>query len=407
MDTDTALRTIDDLPLIDMHDPAFLTDPHAVLRPLQREWPLVRSRRGIEVIRYDWNVELYADRRFDTPGVEDFISKGVPPMFRAFLEHGFLLGFHGERHDLIRRVLQKGFSIRRIDEQRDLMRSVAEELVDRFIDRDEVDFVSEFTQRFPVITLCRLLGVPKEDIPRFHEAAVTLHLMGAVPIAPGFPQIEEALSVLYGYVADLVARRRREPAEDFISALIEAEATEGRLTEEELSWNVANLLFAGQDTTRFQLASVVSAILGEPGDVWSRLAAEPDLIPRAISEGVRLHPAAQWNSRRALEDAEYRGFRFAKGQWVFLNNMAGGRDPQHFAEPDRFDLARSERFETPFGRGLHHCLGQMLAKRGMEEALFVLTQRLADVRMPEAAEWVRPTSMIGGPEAMPLSFRPR
>lgn len=406
MDTDTAFRTIEDLPLIDMHDPAFLADPHAVLRPLQLEWPLVRSRRGIEVIRYDWNVELYADRRFDTPGVEDFIAKGVPLMFRAFLEHGFLLGFHGERHDLIRRVLQKGFSIRRIDEQRDLMRSVAEELVDGIIDRGSADFVSEFTQRFPVITLCRLMGVPKEDIPQFQDAAVTLHLMGAVPIAPGFPQIEQALAVLHGYVAELVERRRRQPEEDFISALIEAEASEGKLTEDELSWNIANLLFAGQDTTRFQLASVICAILDAPGS-WDRLANEPDLVPRAISEGIRMHPAAQWNSRRALEDAEFRGFRFTKGQWVFLNNMAGGRDPRHFTDPDSFDLARTERFETPFGRGLHHCLGQMLAKRGMEEALFVLTTRLRDLRPAGEAEWVKPTSMIGGPEVLLLSFQRR
>lgn len=394
----------DRLPRFDLQDPGFWAEPHATFGPLLERGPVARTRRGIEVLGYDWNYRLYAERRLETPGVQAFIDKGVPPTFRAFLEDGFLLGFHGARHDLVRRVIQKGFSIRQVEGLRAMMREVANRLVDEFA-AGEADFVADFTMKFPVISICRLLGVPQEDIPRFKDAAVVLHLMGAVPIAPGFPRIEEALSTLRAYVAELVARRRADPQEDFISALIEAQDTEGRLTESELVWNIANLLFAGQDTTRFQLAGIVRAAIEEPGDAWSRLAQDSALVGKVMWEGMRFHPTVKWSSRKPLEDFDFDGFRFERGTWVFLSNHAATRDPAAFPDPHRYDIDREQSFALPFGRGLHHCAGQMLARAGMEEALLVLSQRLSDLRIAGPVHESRPTSMVGGPEAMPVRFR--
>jgi cytochrome P450 len=302
--------------------------------------------------------------------------------------------------------VQKGFTPRQVDRQRDVMRQCAGELVDNF-DGDEIDFVESFSVKFPVVSICRILGVPEEDIPLFQDAATILHLMGAVPLAPGFPRIEEGLGVLHDYVSRLVCERRRQPKNDFISALIEAEQSEGKLTEEELVWNIVNLLFAAQDTTRFQLAGVVRAAVEEPGGTWERLAADPSLVGAVLSEGYRFYPAVQWSSRQPLDEIEYNGFRFAKGQWMFLNNLAASRDPQAFPDPDRYDIARAQRFAVPFGRGLHHCVGQLLAKIGMEEALLILSRRLADPRVVGDVYCVSPTAMVGGPEHLPIGFRER
>lgn len=398
--------TVDQLPAVDLQSQEYLGNPYAVLGDLRARSPLAKSRRGIEVLSYRWNFELFPDRRFETPNVNDFIAKGAPPVFQAFLGDGFLLGIHGERHDQIRRVVQKGFTIRRINDQRAVMQRIAGEILEEFIDASRVDFVRQFTAEFPVRTLCHLLGVPSHDIQYFRDAAITLHLMGAVPIAPGFPKIEAGLKTLHDYVIKLVAARRQAPQDDYISDLIAAEKTEGQLTETELVWNIANLLFAGQDTTRYQLASVVRSLVCEPGNHWEQLANNTALIPLAIREGMRFYPAAQWNSRRALEDVEFRGFRFNKGQWVFLNNIAASRDPEAFSNPHVFDIGRSERFDIPFGRGLHHCLGQILARTGMEEALKVLTQGITKVEMAEI-ELAKSNSMIGGPEKLILTFQAR
>ena len=394
----------DDLPQFDLHEPGFQRDPHATFAALLAQGPLARTRRGIEVLSHDWNTRLYAERRLETPGVQAFIAKGAPPTFQAFLEDGFLLGFHGERHDLIRRVIQKGFAIRQVEGMRAMMRDVAHQLIDAMPD-GEADFVADFTMTFPVITLCSLLGVPDADIPRFKEAANVLHLMGAVPIAPGFPQIESALAALHAYVTDLVARRRADPQEDFISALIEAQETEGRLTESELVWNIANLLFAGQDTTRFQLAGIVRAAIEQPGEAWARLAADPGLVGKVMREGIRFHPTVKWSSRKLLEDCTFEGFTFEKGGWVFLSNHAASRDPAAFPDPHRYDIDRAEVFNLGFGRGVHHCAGQMLARTGMEEALLVLSARLPDLRLVGPVTESAPTSMVGGPETMPVRFR--
>ena len=385
------IRTADDLPQFDLQDQAFWTSPHDTFGSLLAQSPIARTRRGIEVLSYDWNWRLYAERRLDTPGVQAFIDKGVPPTFQSFLEDGFLLGFHGERHDLIRRVIQKGFSIRQVEGMRVMMRGVADKLIDEF-SGNEVDFVADFSMKFPVISICRLLGVPDEDIPRFKDAAVVLHLMGAVPIAPGFPKIEAALGTLRDYVVDLVDRRRSDPQDDFISALIEAQETEGKLTESELAWNIANLLFAGQDTTRFQLAGIVRAAIEEPGEAWSRLSANPELVAKVMWEGMRFHPTVKWSSRKPLQDFEFQEFFFERGKWVFLSNHAATRDPGVFPDPHRYDIDREQTFELPFGRGLHHCAGQMLARTGMEEALLALSKRLPDLRISGPVTESKPNS---------------
>lgn len=398
------IAPLDDLPTIDIHAPEFLADPRAVLRPIQARAPIARSRRGLEVLRYDWAMELYSDRRFEYPGVSDFIAKGVPPTFESFLRHGFLLGFSGLRHDLIRRVIQKGFTIRRIEDQRELIRDVASSLVDEFLG-ETIDFVGAYTTHFPVITICRLLGIQPEDIPQFQKAAITLHLMGAVPIAPGFPEIEDALGVLRDYVTGVIADRRRSPKEDFVSALIEAEGTEGQLTEDELLWNIVNLLFAGQDTQRYQLAGIVHSVLSNSPELWECLAQDPGRAPMVLAEGIRYCPAVHWSPRRATEDLEFNGYPLSKGQWIFAQNLAASRDPAAFSDPDKFDVDRSEAYAIGFGRGLHNCVGQVLARTGMEESLKILSARMTGVHLSGETTFADPRSMIGGPEHMPISFQ--
>ncbi len=400
------MTALDDLVPFDLQDPSFQADPHGTFGPLLAQGPLARTRRGIEVLNHDWNYRLYAERRLETPGPQGFIEKGVPPVFREFLENGFLLGFHGERHDLVRRVIQKGFTIREVGSQRDMMRGLAHQLIDG-LDSDDTDFVRDFSVKYPTMLICRLLGVPDADIARFKDAAAVLHKMGSVPLAPGFPFIEQALGTIRDYVSELVALRRAAPQEDFVSALIEAQESEGRLSESELVWNIVNLLFAGQDTTRFQLAGIVRAAIEEAGEAWERLAAEPGLVGKVMWEGMRFHPTVKWSTRRPLEDFAFDGFAFQRGQWVFLSNHAATRDPAAFPDPHRYDIDREQSFTLPFGRGLHHCVGQMLARVGMEEALLALSARLGDFRMAGPVTESKPTSMVGGPEVMPVRFRAR
>jgi cytochrome P450 len=268
-------------------------------------------------------------------------------------------------------------------------------------DAQKCDLVADFTEHYPMEVLCRLLGVPPEDIPAFHRAAIDLHLMGAVPLAPGFSRLDEALQLLWGFVLALVEQRKAEPREDFISALIVAQAEEVRLTDEEVVWNLVNLLFAGQDTTRYQLASAVRVFVSHPG-VWNRLADVPATIPAALDEAMRLQPVSQFVVRRAAAPTEAGGFRFPAGRRVIVNLLAASRDPAVFPAPETFDPDRDLAYRLPFGWGLHYCLGHALARAEMCEALEIMTREMAGPEVGVGRE-ASAAAMLGGPESLPVS----
>ncbi len=393
------------LPALDVRDEAFRADPHAAFRALRAQGPLARSHRGIEVLAFDLCGAIFSSNEFETLGIDHFRAMGAPESLVEFVEHGLLLNVDRARHDRVRRVMVRAFSIRRIDEQRDVMRDVATGLLGPMIERGGGDLVADFTERYPMEVLCRLLGVPPEDIAAFHRAAIDLHLMGAVPLAPGFARLDEALHQLWDFVHDLVGRRRREPQADFISTLIAAQDGEAQLSDQEIVWNLVNLLFAGQDTTRYQLASAVRVLATQPG-VWDQLGAEPDLMPAALEEAMRLRPVSQFVVRRAPAPAEAGGFRFPPEHRIILNLLAASRDPGAFAEPDVFDVGRDTSYRLPFGRGLHYCLGHALARAEMCEALTLFTGLLTDVAVGDAKE-ASAAAMLGGPEALSVTFRRR
>jgi cytochrome P450 len=386
--------------------PEYAANPAAMLAGLLRNGhPIARSHRGVEVLSYAWVADLLNDNRFHTVDARHFAQKGAPERLLRFVEDGLLLSMTAERHDRVRRVLARAFTLRRVDEQRTLMRQVANARIDEFSPEGTVDLVDEFTDRYPMEVLCRVIGVPSADIPQFLAAAHDLHLMAAVPMEPGFARIDEALKVLESYVVDILDERRRNPRDDFITGLVEAQQIEGGLTPSELVGNVVNLLFAGAGTTRYQLASTARAVL-ENG-MWEALAADTSLVPAAVEEALRFYPVTQFVVRIPDDDVAAGPFVFRARRRVILNLQAASRDPEVFPDPDRFDVHRhsAARSRLPFGWGMHHCLGHALARAAMAEALLVLLDRMTDVQITENVPVAPAAAMLGGPEHVRLSFR--
>jgi cytochrome P450 len=395
-----------DLPEFDVRAPEFTADPLGVLRRAREIGPLARSHRGIEVLTYDLISQILLDERFDTAGHEHYRKLGAPDAVLRFVDNGLLLTMERPDHDRVRRVLNRAFTIRRIDQQRSLMGEVGERLLAGFIDEGGCEFVGEFSDAYPMAVLCRLIGVPAEDISSFSHDAHTLHLLGAVPMGPGFPALEEAYESLERYVLGLLEQRRDTPTDDFISAMIEAQQIEGKLSESEVVGNLVNLLFAGAGTTKMQLASAVRAF-AEFG-VWEDLAATPELIPDALEEVLRFYPVTQFVVRIPLVDAVVGDVLFPKGRRVLLNLMAASRDGHQFPDPDRFDITRDVRHSRlPFGWGVHHCIGHALARTSMTEALQLLTSELTDVLVTSRTVDALPSAMLGGPDQLHITFARR
>jgi cytochrome P450 len=399
-----------DLPRLDVDSAWFVNDQHAAVRAVRAQGRFAASRRGLEVLGHADVLKLLMDERLRSQDAEVYRRYGAQQILVAFAREGLLGAMQGDKHDRIRRVFLAAFRARNIEAQRGLMRDTAASLVDRLPASGSGDFVSFFSSPFPMEVLCRIIGIPTADIPDFSAAATQLHLLAQTPLAPGFPAIERALSTLWDYCLALVRARRAKPAEDAITALIEVQETEGRVTDEELVWNIANLIFAGQDTTRYQLASALREISAVPG-LWQRLWQEAALVPDAAEETLRFAPVVNFVVRIPQQDIDYAGVHMARGRRVILNFQAASRDPDRFPSPDVFTPRRTGRhahsFDVPFGLGMHYCLGAALARAEIQEALAVLVERLDRVEVERHPEMTAPAAMLHGPERMEFRYTRR
>ena len=401
-DNGVSMRQESDLPFVAVPGADFDVDPLGALRAAADGGPICRSPRGVEVLDYPTVAALITDPRLDSQDASVYARMGGPQSLLDFADHGLLVAMRGDKHRRIRRVLSAGFRVRQVLERHDSMRDQAAELAQQWTD-GQCEFVGEFSSPYPMRVLCALLGIPAGDIGIFTAAATELHLLAAVPLAPHFPRIESALHELVSYVTGLLAVRQRHPEDDLISSLIAAQRTEGSVSNEELAWSLVNLIFAGQDTTRYQLASAVFELIEH--QEWARLRQDPALVPAAVDEALRLRPVTRFVVRIPREPIVIHGVTVQSGRRVILNLLAASHDPDRFDEPDRFRLDRAEHFELPFGWGPHHCLGAALARSEMEAALAVLTASFADVALTHQPQLTPPGGMLHGPETLALSFR--
>jgi cytochrome P450 len=399
-------KSFSDLPELDLFGAEYAADPAGAVRRLRSERGLARSARGIEVLTYERAKELLAHSDVAATMRDYYISEGATPLVLDYIDNGLLAWVEGNRHRRIRAVLERAFSLRSVDKQRETMREVASRLAGQLLDTGTVDFVADFTYWYPIEVLARLIGVPVGDVPRFIEASAQMNALAAVPLAPALSRLEAAIRELTSYVGELLEQRAKVPGDDLVSALIEAGEQLGALSREELVANIINVLMGGHDTTKLQLASCVHEIATRPGS-WRRLRAD-DFPRRCLEESLRLAPAVPWELRVPATDIEADGLGIAAGTHMIVNAYAANRDPAAFDEPDVFDPDRPRRSQhLAFGRGRHVCIGNSLARAEMEEALRVLAARIDDVQVAGDVTWSAPADALAGPLSLPLRLQPR
>jgi cytochrome P450 len=397
------------LPDLDVQSEAFLADPFGVLSEVALEAPLARSQRGLEVLRYDLVNGLLNDKRADVVLWDYFAQKGAPEIMLEYLEKGLLSNMDRERHDRVRRVFVQGFRPGRIDAHRATLAPVADRLIDGFIDTGRCDVIEDFSGHFSIEVLCALIGVPLEDIPTFAHATQELALIFASPLDPVRDRLQTALQQLWAYSSELVARRRELPPDkrpdDFVSSLVALQETGERIEGDELVWGIASLLFAGMDTTRFQIAASLQELIRQ--GAWEDVAADPSLLPGVLEEITRLAPVIGFVPRRTLETFDIEGVLVPEGTLLMLNILAATRDPAKFPDPYRFDHTRPLGTRLIFGRGLHRCIGDRLAWMILEVALERFTARLADPTVSDTRFLTPRNEQLLGHACLELAFAKR
>jgi cytochrome P450 len=375
--------------VLDLADASLWQDLHAPLRAARARHPVAFSTGGERLVLRHADVEaLASDPRL--------VSNAVPILTRHGIESGPLLAWwrrmltnqNGPEHLRLRSLVSRAFTPRRVESQRPRIRERARGLVRERLAAGELDLVADLAHVLPIELMCELLGVGAADRPGFARWSTDLGRALTQVMTPEALRAGEAAALGLGAaVAGLLRERRAWPRDDLLSALLAAAAQgPGRFDEADLVTLVINLLFGGHDTSRSMLSIGMALLLQHP-DELARLRRDPALAAAAGEEILRFEPPIAVLARQPLEDVELGGVVLPAGEMVLLSILAANRDPEVFADPDRFDVGRRGPRSLSFGWGPHHCLGAALARAEIQEALPALLDAF-DFELVEAPRWV-------------------
>lgn len=394
-----------DLPLLDLSRSGSHEERLAILAELRAQHWLARMPLGYVVLRHKDVDAIHRDERFVNghslllrrAGITDerFLAHRPNPFFRA----------KGEHHARLRRLVSRGFTPKGAERLRGMMRQVAEELLQQLATAFEPDMVKGFCEPLPTAVLAAVLGAPREDGIFLHRVAEEIFGVYGNAMQDNLERILAAHHELEKYALDLIEKRRRQPGDDVLTAMIAAEEAGDRLTTEELVFLTESLLIAGIDTTRNQLGLTIVTLL-QHRDQFAELRGHPERIDAAVTETLRYMGAVGATMRCVEADTEYGGMIFPAGTLLCSGIISANHDPAVWPEPDRF-LARRPPVaggSLAFGAGAHFCLGLYIAKAEIGEAVRALVECMPGVQIAAEVRW-KPYNLLvpWGLEKLPVS----
>jgi cytochrome P450 len=395
-----------DLPYLPFDEPDFAADPMRFIDVARREHPwLAKCSVGYIVHGYDAMKDLYLmdDKLHISAGevTEIMGAKGTP--WGRFMEDQ-LIAAQGSRHARIRNSVAVAFTPRRINGLRPLMRDVVSRLLDAWAPKRAFDF-TEFASNFPIRVMFGFMGASDEA---FESIQTSLETQGlSYSMDPSLlPAMEDAYQVLWNFVDNLVIERRKRGG-----------ANEGQLLDDLLAANVAGqlsdvemrellifLFAAAYDTSKNMTTLFVYQLLEHP-EIWARCAEDHAYCVKVVEEVFR-HTSVSNVPRTVVNEVAYRDVVFPKGTVLILPLSMAGRDPTAFPKPNEF---QPERVHTnrhiAFGRGMHMCLGQHLARAQIEEGVHLITQRITKPKLAGKVTWRRFPG-AWGIASLPIEFEP-
>jgi cytochrome P450 len=397
---------------LDFRNPAFLADPYPVFRRLRATAPVWKAPFGRWFLTgYEDTALLLRDRRFGKNfGDPETLTRRFGPTALqepavVELTHMMLMRDPPD-HTRLRGLVTKAFTARRIEALRQDIQNLTDQLLDKVAPLGRMDAIRDLAFPLPVLVICDLLGIPEQDRERF----VTGSSSGGALLNPTPPTREELDAANAGttassaYFEDLFEQRRRDPQDDLITQLVQAEEAGDRLTTDELRANVNLLFAAGHETTVNLIGNGFWSLLRHP-DQWQMLRDDPALVPNAIEEILRFESPVQAVGRTVSEPIELSGVALAKNDMVVSLVGAANRDPAVFADPERFDITRKDLRPLSFGGGIHFCLGAQLARIEAAVVFATLLRRLPNLRLldPDHPKW-RPSFVLRGLTELPVAW---
>ena len=392
-------------------DPANRPNPYPLYARL-REAPVALQEDGTfvvstyrEIVALLHHPSISSDERKSTRGAGALVASGkLAPEGRE--DNPPFIFLDPPAHDRLRRLVMHQFTPERVENMRDQVGQLVNNLLVAHREGSQLDIVDDLAYPLPVAVICHLLGVPREDEPRFHAWATPL--ARSLDPAQGMSEAEvkqaaQAAMQMGGYMAGLIAERGAQPGDDLLSGLLAGADPDGRMDERDLVVTMILLLVAGHETTVNLITNGMLTLLRHP-DALQRLREDPDSVINVVEEVLRFDPPVQFRTRTTLADVEVAEATIPKGGTVVLLLASGNRDPVRFPEPERFEPHRPDNEHLGFGGGMHYCVGAPLARLEAQIALGTLARRLVNPRLVADPPPYRDNAALRGPEHLLVRF---
>jgi cytochrome P450 len=373
-------------------DPEIQEDPYEYYRALREQAPVYRMPdSGAYVLsRYrdiQWAMahpELYS---IDLLGKAGF-SMFRHPEARELLEREGIprntrLSTDPPEHKGYRSLVNASFTAGRVNASAPFVQGVVDELVAALAVRGSCEFVRDFASPLPVRVIANRLGLPAEDVPQLKRwSDAWVEPLGYACTKEREIEIAWLGVELQRYLAQKFEEKRRAPAQDILSDLVQGRLPDGRpLSEAEAMGLAEHITVGGHETVTSALAAGLLLLIQHP-EIERELRRDPGLVRNFVEEALRLESPSQGFFRFALADSELHGVAIPKGSMVHLRFGAANRDPEQFPDPDRLDLRRpNPGAHLAFGQGMHHCLGAPLARLELGLAFRTLLDRFEGFRL--------------------------
>jgi cholest-4-en-3-one 26-monooxygenase len=355
-------------------------------------WNITRHADVLAVIR---DARLFSsvpppERASDVP------SPAIPgqPDARASM----MLSMDAPRHTRHRRLVNRGFTPRRIERLAPFFEEQAQRLIDEVIEQGECEFMGDVAARLPRLAIAEVMGIAPAERAQLFDW-YERHL---ADLASGRDH-QASLIEFFDYVNSLARERRASPREDILTTLASADVDGDRLSEIELYMFMLLLWYAGTETVQLTAGSGTHALMTNP-DQYARLRAEPALLDSAVEEILRWASPFYAFNRTVTEDTEFRGQAMARGDQVTFWVASANRDESVFDDPCRFDITRSPNEHLSFAPGgPHFCLGAGLARLELRAIFRALAERVPELRPAGSPAWAR-SRLFRGFTRLPVSF---
>lgn len=400
--------------IYDFSDPAVQANPYPIYEKLRRESPVFWNGPYWLISRYDDIVALLNDPRVSSARVEatfavlpDDVQRELAPL-RHVLGSRMLLS-DPPRHTRLRALMTKAFSARVTETKRERIGAICNAFLDRVMAQGKMDVMHDVAAPLPGWVIADMLGVPREDQEDFtrwsrdqvrvYDRSGTMH--ERIPI---MRQGQVSMLEMKAYLEEVIAARRKEPREDLITMMIEAEEAGDRLTTDEMVVMCIALLVGGNNSTAHLIGNAILTLARHPA-AMAHLRANPDLIRPTIEEVMRFDSPVQATSRVAREPIAIGGQTIEAGQNIYVLLGSANHDAAQFPDPGRFDIARQPNRHLTFAHGAHFCLGAAVARAEAQTAVLTIVQRCHDLQLArDRVDWIEGFA-FRGPKSLPVIFR--